>query len=125
MKKKKIVVIDRAKWGMDSLRDPDTKKQCCLGFACIDAGLDPRTIEGKEMPSFLGVQSIAKLAKSFPMLIRGTAGSPDSALADELAVINDDLSISLVERERMLNQKANPKGLFFKFVGEAPPKVLE
>lgn len=49
----KQIVVHEDRWGQGWLQSRKTKKRCCLGFACLNAGLTEDDIKGVAMPRIL------------------------------------------------------------------------
>lgn len=95
-KRIKSLVISRKKWlrgtGVGRLLDAQGK-MCCLGFACLAAGVPKTYIQESGMPS--------DVAGNIPLLSRHRR---DSALSRSAAPINDDTLLNDAEREAQLTK---------------------
>ena len=79
----KAIRLTKQNWGPDALRDPETKKMCCLGIFGEACGVDLTKMDNLGMPN--EVEAVAQ--KSFPKwLFEDRAPSKDAAL---LAGAND------------------------------------
>lgn len=120
------VTVDRAYWGTGRILAADHKngygsylfnlrsgRLCCMGFACIAAGLPKERISGVTFPHYLG-----GLPAALSGLILGASGSD---VAYDLARVNDDKdSITDAERELRIVELGKQANLLFEFVGEYP-----
>ena len=103
IKKIKSFTVKRSRWargeGMGSLLN-EQKKSCCLGFACLAAGISVKDIAGQSMPDSIGVRiplltELYKHSETKKHLVT-------TRLSDKAAEINDDQEISDRVRERKL-----------------------
>jgi hypothetical protein len=122
------ITIERSRWGNGdnhqggALRTM-SGKQCCLGFACEQAGIEPRVYQGYPhealAPTLRRLEDVPELLRPFV-----AAGAIDefplrrSELARDLAMINDDKIeyTSLESRERALSHRAAADGVEMVFV---------
>lgn len=96
MSKKKIkkFTINYKKWGQSEMRSPDGK-MCCLGFLGKACGYKASELTGYGMPT--GVVDNNDSGNCFPpeiLLINDCGLSYDTELAEDLARINDGMSIN-------------------------------
>lgn len=80
--------VKESEWGPAYLRDRNTDKRCCLGFAAEQCGIDPAITLGAMMPSdvmqyFTG-NNIEFVPTKFAMFLRGLEMPIDKYLAKEL-----------------------------------------
>ena len=115
----KELVIDRSKWGVGDaggyLYDPDTKLQCCLGFACRALGFPVRVIRMKGLPRNVQLA----YANTLPAWMRDRAQNKN---AFSVAVINDDPGIMQTVREERVAVFFAQHGIKVKFIGEFPKR---
>lgn len=107
-RKLKSLTIDRAKWGYGkrggNLHDPETKLQCCLGFACRAVGVLVKDIANNGLPHSV---SGWDLSVTIP-----------SSLANSAVQINDDPTLHLREREKRLIHLFKNYGIELHFKGK-------
>ena len=122
------VVIDRNEWGygrghgMGSLWDIDNTK-CCLGFACIAAGLTGKVIfQGgtpDELYNFLDEEQREKLAGLIDIQYVEDEDMylhSDSDICEKLMSENDDEGIPKDKREENIIKLGKKAGINFSFV---------
>ena len=111
------VQVERDNWlrgeGASYLRDHDGR-MCCIGFACLAAGMKEEDIVGHMMviSDCLEMGDVPEVLKATLMEDNGSA----SEEADELYVTNDNRSISDSQRETMLKDYGKAAGIEFEFV---------
>lgn len=116
-RKRLIVKVDRKRWyrgkGMNEsalLRQDDT--MCCIGFACLAAGLSPLVIQGRDAVRFLSRESIHNVRGALRCSVAGTA-----EWLVEAYRTNDKIDLDDAEREKKLKALGAENGVTFKFVG--------
>lgn len=134
------VVVNRPQWhrgqggsgygegdnSPSALLIPGTGKMCCLGFACIAAGLTPDQIRGKGYPYNIEQMTTRARPSEDPKILPPSlqplvAYEPDgyvmnSDTGSRLAKTNDDESITDVQREERIIALGAGVGLKFTFV---------
>ena len=124
MKKKLTkLVIDRRRWlrgGSPSassyLLHPINGKMCCLGFAAVQVGAQPKHIRGEANP--YDVPGTFE-ATAFGWLIRRRAFDNfpgHTQMCHRIILTNDDGTIEDDERERSLKKLFRKKGVVVKFI---------
>lgn len=116
------VIIQRSRWGFGGEGGTlltGAGKMCCLGFICEQAGMTPDGMLLKPFPSCS--HEFTWTRESTPSVLRPLVnyyddGTPydSSALADELARIND--ADFIYDREQRLRDRAAEGGYNFIFV---------
>jgi hypothetical protein len=121
------VIVDRSKWNGNTLKpveesrlyDPNTNKMCCLGFACLAAGLNEGAISGSSY-----VHDI-KPFMSIPAALLWLVEYPEDELLGEsvisriLTEANDNHKApfrTLTEKENYLIENGRKAGIEFEFV---------
>lgn len=112
------VVVDRKTWlrgegGENSYLKRDDGKMCCLGFACVQAGLDKDDIAGRYSPADVIERGIRLPAGVFSLV--SPSGS-DSQVCESLMLTNDDKHYLDEEREAKLITLGKEVGLEFEFI---------
>ena len=118
LKRIKSLTIKRSKWahaagsgsalGIGPLLQADGS-MCCLGFACLAAGIEPVDIAHVDYPGDLGVP--------IPLLSRCVEGAVyNTRLAEAAVEINDNSDIDNATREVALRKLFASKGVRLRFV---------
>jgi hypothetical protein len=120
------ITIERSRWGYGdqggALRRVDTKKQCCLGFACEQAGytdLTRRSFPQQALhPLAVSLDEVPPTLHPFVRLVDDPyTHIRSSQLSFDLASINDSLVYTSQEdREADLIKRAAQDNVTFKFV---------
>ena len=116
------VIVDRTKWyrgqGYDESKLLRSEGQmCCVGFACLAAGLTPSQIENWATVQVAHTIKAPRLAKMVCLLV--PSGKPsDVATGDaaQLYTTNDKPGIDNATRERDIRDYGLKVGLAFSFV---------
>ena len=93
---------------------------CCLGFACLTAGVAEQELRGKESPIELTVDGL-KVPESLWKLFDSSGLPPDtssypSRACRDLMAINDDSSKDDAYREERITKRGREAGIEFTFV---------
>lgn len=125
------VVVDREKWihgegDFDSylLRERDGHL-CCLGFACLAAGLTTDQIKDQHAP-----HSIPDLVESkLPLLLQPTTipefyKKTNSKVCNSMVNLNDKKDVKAAYRERRLRELGRKVGIEFSFQGTDPARSV-
>lgn len=116
----KSFTIDRSEWvtgrNLDERKNPSqllnfNKKKCCVGFACLAAGLSEEEIDGVEAP--MGTWKVKGLS-GFDKL----GNWKHEGIAPEIYLVNDDSGLTDQEREEDVRDLFAKIGVEVKFVGE-------
>lgn len=107
------VVVDRRTWGRgdpsnSALLSSTTGKMCCLGFACLAAGLTKEQIKDRRVPSHIRDLLPAALNKLV------SAGGLDSTVANLMMYENDRGNPEC--REAKLIELGCEAGIEFEFI---------
>lgn len=121
------LVIDRATWGL-KLNSTDktallssTGKKCCLGFAEEQlCEAKPDDIREKLMPHYA-----PHLKWPGFLAPHGSYQQFDSPVAERLATINDDFSLSSREREKRITDTFAVHDVKVTFINEFPKEMQE
>ena len=84
---------------------------CCLGFACLAAGMSEKAIKYQKMPSNISTVLPASLCKLMDCEV-----DKDSVIARQLANTNDDKDLQPKEREIKIKALGLEAGIDFSFV---------
>ncbi len=122
MKTKKLekFTVQRSRWlrgdGDGMLLDPDRgNRMCCLGFACVAAGLTKEQISKRSLPEEAYDEVDAPVIE--PLVEETVEGGVlDTSLTTRAAEINDDLGLSDHEREHGLKVLFAEHGVTVRFV---------
>ena len=111
------VVVKRSKWlrgnPVRSVLLNESGRMCCLGFACLAAGVPKTAIEEVEMPA--GIDR--ELPPSLDKLIREDYGRGyDTPISTQLAATNDSFTLQPKEREAQIKALGVKAGIDFSFV---------
>lgn len=118
------VTIDRQLWirGASNnnsylLRDSDNK-MCCLGFACVAAGIPKKDInQVREPASVEGIKNIRTLEQLLSKsILTEEDRKENSRVCINLMMINDDPGINANEREYMIKQFGLEVNIDFEFI---------
>lgn len=126
------LVIDRSRWlrgqGPDSMLLDSRGRMCCLGFACVEAGVEADRLLHAGSPEDVG--SSHDLL-TVPVLSRVKESDDedggvhrrvvDTALSQEAIGINDDEEMEDTAREVALAELFAREGIAVTFVGEGKP----
>jgi hypothetical protein len=101
---------------------------CCLGFACVAAGVSLGDIAEIGCPDSIDMFIVEKADSDWmdKLLKRvadpdtwETRGYSDSSFTSDAIGINDDTKITLAERERQLTTLFALNGIELEFIGDA------
>lgn len=117
------VVIDRTKWlrgegGFRSslLRESDSK-MCCIGFACLAAGMSEEMIV--ERSTMASIRHHPALCDQIPDSLAGLFapdGPWENSTCEALYARNDEIDLAEAEREARIISGGAKAGLEFKFI---------
>ena len=113
------VIVDRTKWfrghGIENsqlLRSDG--RMCCLGFACLAAGLSPEQIGESQSPG--PVYRVEKWPETLLSLIDKNEDHCNSKIGYRLMTLNDDMLIDDNSRETHIRQEGEEAGIEFEFI---------
>lgn len=118
------LIIDRSKWrtggngkyatGMGStFLVNDQGYMCCLGFMCVEMGVEKNSCSRIGLPEDLEPIDCIKI----PLLVHSVAKS-NTEFACKAIEINDDNDISSHEREEQLTEHFSNHGIQVEFINE-------
>lgn len=130
----KTLTIDRSKWRTGGLREHQTGKgetlllnkfgyMCCLGFYCLQAGVDKNTIKHQFNPANLQIE-LKDDDKNMRVLLSdykdsfGEWNLENTEFADDAITINDNPDIDSKTREEQITEHFAKVGVEIVFVGE-------
>ena len=109
------VIVDRKRWwrggGPSRLRDSSSEMMCCVGFACLAAGMEEEKIVGKRV---VHSKDFSDIPEELYGLVYDGKVSPS---ATELYRVNDNRDYSKRLRETLVKEIGQRVGLEFEFVG--------
>ena len=105
LKVPKTLIVQRKKWlrgeGDSYLKREKDGKMCCLGFACLAAGLKPKEILGIESPATVCENLEDSVIQS---LVLSKNPTENTTLCYKMMCTNDSLNIDDVDREANLTK---------------------
>ena len=121
------VTVDRGSWLSGHLgRDLESTlldkqgNMCCLGFACIAAGISKNVLLKQATPAALCINTSTKMPETLSRLLQYSAGLPlpsNSNITWELMDYNDHVDLDTDARENGIKVVGREAGIQFKFTG--------
>ena len=119
------VTVTRSTWyrGKDAMMSRLLRfdgQMCCLGFACLQAGILPAEMLNVSYPSAIQPSSVP-FPESLHGLVRTVGTGPEqhthsSNICRAISEINDRVAIGTIEREFLLKRLGEEADIAFTFV---------